>query len=54
MAWMRRAARTAGCVATHVLPERMYQVDMAGMMVVLGLAGRLFHVVYLFQARYRH
>ena len=51
---MRRAARTAGCMATHALLERMYQVDVAGTMVVLGLAGRLFHVVYLFQARYRH
>ena len=51
---MRRAAWTAGCVVTHALPERMYQVDVAGMMVVLGLAGWLFHMVYLFQARYRH
>ena len=36
-AQMRRAARTAGCMATHALPEWMYQVDMAGTMVVVGL-----------------
>ena len=29
----------------HALPEWMYQVDMAGTMVVVGLEGQLFHMV---------
>ena len=43
--WMRRVAQMAGCVATHALPEWMYQVDMAATMVVVGLVGQLFHMV---------
>ena len=30
--------------ATHTLPERVYQMDVTGTMVVVGLAGRLFHI----------
>ena len=29
---------------THALPEWVYQVDVVGMTVVVGLAGRLFHI----------
>ena len=45
VAWMRRVAWMAGCVTMHMLPEWMYQVDVAAMMVVVGLAGWLFHVI---------
>ena len=40
---MRRVAwtRTAGCVVTHMLPEQVYQVDMVGTMVVVGLWGAM-------------
>ena len=38
-----------GCTATHVLPEQVYWVDVAGTMVVVGLVGRLFHIYDMWQ-----
>ena len=32
------------CTASHTLPERVYQMDVTGTTVVIGLAGRLFHI----------
>ena len=39
-----RAAWMAGCIVMHMLLEWVYQVDMAGTMVVVGLVGQLFHI----------
>jgi cell cycle arrest protein BUB3 len=30
--------------ATHTLPERVYHMDVTGTTVVVGMAGRLFHI----------
>ena len=35
----------------HVLPEWVYQVDVVGTTVVVGLAGRLFHIYDVQQMR---
>jgi len=32
------------CTATHNLPERVYHMDVTGTTVVVGMAGRLFHI----------
>ena len=36
---------------THALPEWVYQVDVAGTTVVVGLVGRLFHIYDMWQMR---
>ena len=42
----------AGCMVTCCnLPEQMYQVDVVGTMVVVGLAGQLFHIYDVRQMR---
>jgi hypothetical protein len=50
---MRRAARTVGCAATHALQPAGVDVPggRGGDDVVVGLAGRLFHIYDVRQMR---